>query len=148
MHLYDNSVSGNAYKVRLLLALLGLEYERTELSVVDRSNREDVLGSKNPALRMWGNSMCSPCSKTDSHCLRGVFVVLSPGAIVIRMPISRALQVLVCRASTSSPVIISQWTNIIILAPACARRFADSEVGHRRAWQRAVISAHRPTSRH
>jgi len=50
--LYDSAVSGNAYKVRLLLALLGIDYERTELSVIDRSNREEVLGGKNPALRI------------------------------------------------------------------------------------------------
>lgn len=38
MLLYDNAVSGNAYKVRLLLALLGIDYERVQLSVVDRRN--------------------------------------------------------------------------------------------------------------
>ena len=52
MRLYDNSVSGNAYKVRLLLAQLGIAYERIELSVIDRSNREEILGDKNPALRI------------------------------------------------------------------------------------------------
>lgn len=52
MLLYDNAVSGNAYKVRLLLALLDIDYERTQLSVIDRSNREEVLGGKNPALRI------------------------------------------------------------------------------------------------
>jgi glutathione S-transferase len=52
MLLYDNAVSGNAYKVRLLLGLLGIDYERVQLSVVDRSNREEVLGGKNPALRI------------------------------------------------------------------------------------------------
>jgi glutathione S-transferase len=50
--LYDSSVSGNCYKVRLLLAHLGLDYERRELSVSDRSNRPDVLGGLNPALRV------------------------------------------------------------------------------------------------
>jgi glutathione S-transferase len=50
--LYDSAVSGNCYKVRLLLAHLGLPYERRELSVVDRSNRSDVLGGLNPALRV------------------------------------------------------------------------------------------------
>ncbi|MGD8330936.1 MAG: glutathione S-transferase family protein [Acidobacteriota bacterium] len=50
--LYDNAVSGNAYKVRLMLAHLDLPYERIELSVTDRSNREEVLGDKNPALRI------------------------------------------------------------------------------------------------
>jgi glutathione S-transferase len=50
--LYDNPVSGNCYKVRLLLAYLAIPYERRELSVEDRSNREDVLGGLSPALRV------------------------------------------------------------------------------------------------
>jgi glutathione S-transferase len=50
--LYNNQVSGNCYKVRLLFAHLGIEYERRELSVVDRSDRADELGGLNPALRV------------------------------------------------------------------------------------------------
>jgi glutathione S-transferase len=50
--LYDNPVSGNCYKVRLLLAYLGIPYERRELSVEDRSNREEVLGGLSPAQRV------------------------------------------------------------------------------------------------
>ena len=52
MLLYNSQVSGNCYKVRLLFAHLGIEYEREELDVVDRSNRPDVLGGRNPALRV------------------------------------------------------------------------------------------------
>jgi glutathione S-transferase len=53
MLLYDSRVSGNCYKVRLLLAHLGLPYERVELDVVDRSNREEAIGrDRNPALRV------------------------------------------------------------------------------------------------
>ena len=52
MLLYDSAVSGNCYKVRLLLAHLALPYERRELSVTDRSNRPQVLGGLNPALRV------------------------------------------------------------------------------------------------
>jgi glutathione S-transferase len=52
MLLYDNDVSGNCYKVRLLLAHLGIDYERRHLDVVDRSNRPEVLGALNPALRV------------------------------------------------------------------------------------------------
>ena len=52
MVLYDSPVSGNCYKVRLLLAHLGLAYERHELDVVDRSNRPEALGGLNPALRV------------------------------------------------------------------------------------------------
>jgi glutathione S-transferase len=52
MLLYDSAVSGNCYKVRLLLAKLGIPFERRELSVFDRSDRPDVLGDLNPALRV------------------------------------------------------------------------------------------------
>ena len=52
MLLYDSAVSGNCYKVRLLLAHLGIPYERRELSVVDRSNRDEILGGLNPAQRV------------------------------------------------------------------------------------------------
>ena len=52
MLLYDNAVSGNCYKVRLLLAHLGIPYEKRDLSVTDRSNRKEVLGGLNPALRV------------------------------------------------------------------------------------------------
>jgi len=50
--LYNSPVSGNCYKVRLLLAHLGIPYEVRDLDVVDRSNRRDVLGGLNPALRV------------------------------------------------------------------------------------------------
>jgi glutathione S-transferase len=50
--LYDNPVSGNCYKVRLLLAHQGISYERRELSVEDRSNREEELGGLSPAQRV------------------------------------------------------------------------------------------------
>jgi glutathione S-transferase len=52
MLLYDNKVSGNCYKVRLLFSHLGKPYERRELSVTDRSNRPQVLGGMNPSLRV------------------------------------------------------------------------------------------------
>jgi glutathione S-transferase len=50
--LYDSPVSGNCYKVRLLFAHLGIEYERSGLDVADRSNRPEVLGGLNPSLRI------------------------------------------------------------------------------------------------
>ena len=52
MLLYENAASGNCYKVRLLFAHLGLEYERRSLDVIDRSDRPEVLGDLNPALRV------------------------------------------------------------------------------------------------
>ena len=52
MLLYDSPVSGNCYKVRLLLAHLGIPYERHTVDVVDRSGRRELLGELNPALRV------------------------------------------------------------------------------------------------
>jgi glutathione S-transferase len=52
MLLYDSPVSGNCYKVRLILAYRGLPYNRRGLSVSDRSDRGEVLGGLNPALRV------------------------------------------------------------------------------------------------
>ena len=52
MLLYNSPISGNCYKVRLLLAYLGIPYERRELDVVDRSNRAEVLGDLSPDLRV------------------------------------------------------------------------------------------------
>ena len=52
MLLYDSPVSGNCYKVRLLLAHLGIPYERQTVDVVDRSNRRELLGNLNPGLRV------------------------------------------------------------------------------------------------
>jgi glutathione S-transferase len=50
--LYNAQVSGNCYKVRLLLAQLGVDYERREIDVVDRSGRSGLLGEVNPALQV------------------------------------------------------------------------------------------------
>jgi len=52
MLLYNSAVSGNCYKVRVLLAHLGLEYEMADVSVVDRSGRKELLGELNPGLRV------------------------------------------------------------------------------------------------
>jgi glutathione S-transferase len=52
MLLYDSPVSGNCFKVRLLLAHLGIPYERQTMDVIDRSDRPQVLGGLNPALRV------------------------------------------------------------------------------------------------
>jgi glutathione S-transferase len=52
MLLYNSTVSGNCYKVRLLCAHLGMQLELVELDVVDRSNRPGLIGHLNPALRV------------------------------------------------------------------------------------------------
>ncbi len=50
--LYENAVSGNCHKVRLILALLGIGYETRSMSVTDHSDRVDVLGGLSPTLNV------------------------------------------------------------------------------------------------
>jgi glutathione S-transferase len=52
MLLYNSPVSGNCYKVRLLLTHLGIRFDKRDLDVVDRSNRREVLDGLNPDLRV------------------------------------------------------------------------------------------------
>jgi glutathione S-transferase len=48
MHLYDAMLSGNCYKVRLLLAQLGLSCRRTEVDVMSAAARPPELLAGNP----------------------------------------------------------------------------------------------------
>jgi glutathione S-transferase len=50
--LYNSPVSGNCYKVRLLLSQLDRPYEMVDVDVMDRSGRRELLGDLNPALRV------------------------------------------------------------------------------------------------
>jgi glutathione S-transferase len=48
MRLYDYAASGNCYKVRLLLALLGREYERVPVDIFAGETLTDAYGALNP----------------------------------------------------------------------------------------------------
>jgi glutathione S-transferase len=49
MRLYDYSASGNCYKARLLLALLGREYERVAIDIFAGDTLTDEFAELNPA---------------------------------------------------------------------------------------------------
>ncbi|MFI4988724.1 MAG: glutathione S-transferase family protein [Alphaproteobacteria bacterium] len=48
LRLYDSLVSGNAYKARLMLSVLGLPFERVELDVDRNETRSPAFLAKNP----------------------------------------------------------------------------------------------------
>src|SRR3954466_4877146 len=48
MRLYDYSASGNCFKVRLLLALLGMEYERVPVDIFAGDTLTDAYFALNP----------------------------------------------------------------------------------------------------
>jgi glutathione S-transferase len=49
--LYNSQISGNCYKVRLLLAHLDIPYEKRDVDVIDRSDPRDFLAGLNPVRR-------------------------------------------------------------------------------------------------
>jgi glutathione S-transferase len=52
LRLYDHFDSGNAYKVRLLLAQLGIPFERVELDILKGETRSPAFLAKNPNHRI------------------------------------------------------------------------------------------------
>ncbi len=48
MHLFDSMLSGNCYKVRLLLAQLGLSYRKTEIDVLSSDERPAEFLARHP----------------------------------------------------------------------------------------------------
>jgi glutathione S-transferase len=50
--LYNSPISGNCYKVRLLLAHLGVPYETREVDVVDRTQPREELSELSPTRRV------------------------------------------------------------------------------------------------
>ena len=50
VRLYDYGASANCYKVRLLLAELGIEYERVPVDIFAGETMTEEYGAKNPAL--------------------------------------------------------------------------------------------------
>jgi glutathione S-transferase len=65
---YNFAVSGNCYKVRLLLAHLGIDYETVAVSVVDHSNRKELLGIRARAAG-WRRSALSPMAPVRTNSI-------------------------------------------------------------------------------
>ena len=122
MLLYDSSVSGNCYKVRLVFAQLGLEYERRELSVVDRSNRMDVLGELNPALRVPTLILDDGRALAESHAITWYFAEGTPLVPEDRYERAKVLQWLFFEQYSHEPYIavVRFWVAIAKATPAQA----------------------------
>jgi glutathione S-transferase len=78
MLLYDSPVSGNCWKVRQLFAHLGIEYERREVSVTDRSGRRELLGELNPGLRVPTLVLDDGRSLAESNAITSYFAEGTP----------------------------------------------------------------------
>jgi glutathione S-transferase len=135
--LYDSAVSGNCYKVRLLLAQLGLPYERCDVDVVDRSGRRDLLGELNPGLRVPTLVLDDgrPLGESDA-----ILMYLGEGTPYVpedRYLRAQVLQWLFFEQYSHEPYIavVRFWST---LAPS---RPSDDEVEARREGGRAALAA-------
>jgi glutathione S-transferase len=143
MLLYDSSVSGNCYKVRLLFAHLGLPYERRECSVVDRSNRAEILGDLNPALRVPTLILDDGRPLAESHAIVWYFAEGSPYLPDERFERAKVLQWLCFEQYDLEPTIavVRFWVAFSDSPPA-----AEAIDERRRAGYRALDALERGLS--
>lgn len=133
MLLYDSSVSGNCYKVRQVLAHLGLPYERRELSVVDRSNRPDVLGDLNPALRVPTLILDDGRALAESHAITWYFAEGTPLVPEERFERAKVLQWLCFEQYDLEPTVavVRFWVEFSAASPPAAEIEAKRMAGVR-----------------
>jgi glutathione S-transferase len=135
--LYDSAVSGNCYKVRLLLAHLGLPFERVEVDVVDRSGRQELLGELNPGLRVPTLVLDDgrPLGESDA-----ILMYLAEGTPYVpedRYLRAQVLQWLFFEQYSHEPYIavVRYWLTV------AAARPPEGEIEARRAGGRAALAA-------
>jgi glutathione S-transferase len=136
-------VSGNCYKVRLLLAQLGIPYERRELSVVDRSNRPEVLGNLNPALRVPTLLLDDGRPLAESHAIIWYFADGTPFLPEDRYERAKVLQWLCFEQYDLEPTVavVRFWVAFSASPPPAAEIDAKRSAGLRAltALERALI---------
>src|SRR5947209_2068183 len=121
MVLYDNRISGNCYKVRLLFAHLGIDYERRELSVIDRSDRPDVLDGLNPGLRVPTLVLDDGRSLAESNAITFYFAEGTPYLPEDRFERAQVLQWLFFEQYSHEPYIaVARFWKIAAIEPPAA----------------------------
>jgi glutathione S-transferase len=137
MLLYNSQVSGNCYKVRLLLAQLGIAYDRHELSVVDRSNRAQLLGELNPGLRVPTIVLDDGRALGESNAIICYFATATPYLPDDRFEHAKVLQWLFFEQYSHEPYIavVRFWVNWAESPPPA------EEIGARRAGGYAALDA-------
>ena len=134
MLLYDSGVSGNCYKVRQLFAHLGIEYERREVDVIDRSGRLELLGALNPALRVPTLVFDDGRSMGESDAIMFYFAEGTPYLPEDRFERAQVLQWLFFEQYSHEPYIaVARFWAIAGITPSDADREAKVRGGDRRA---------------
>jgi glutathione S-transferase len=114
MLLYNAPVSGNCYKVRLLLAHLGIDYERHEVDVIDRSTRAELLGGVNPSLSVPTVVLDDGSPLAESNAILWYFSEGTPYMPEDRLARARVLQWLSFEQFSHQPylALVRYWLSI------------------------------------
>jgi glutathione S-transferase len=132
MLLYDSAVSGNCYKVRLLLAMQGIAYERHEVDVVDRSGRMDLLGKLNPALRVPTLVLDDGEALAESNAIACYLAEATPLLPADRLERARVLQWLFFEQYSHEPdiAVVRFWVCFAAERPSAAEIEARMRGGY------------------
>jgi glutathione S-transferase len=129
--LYDNDLSGNCYKVRLLFAHLGLDYERRPMDVFDRSDRPEILAELNPALRVPTLILDDGRSLAESNAIIFYFAEGTDYLPEDRYARAKVLQWLFFEQYNHEPnIAVARFWMLAGITPDETERRAKSEAGH------------------
>jgi glutathione S-transferase len=78
MRLYDYAASGNCYRVRLLLALLGRDYERVPVDIFAGETLTDAFAALNPARELPVLELDDGTVLTESNAILWFLAVSTP----------------------------------------------------------------------
>src|SRR5581483_1130847 len=122
-----------------LFAHLGIEYERRELSVTDRSNRLEVLGGLNPGLRVPTLVLDDGRSLAESNAITWYFSEGTPYLPEDRFERAQVLQWLFFEQYSHEPYIaVARFWSIAGITPS-----EEAATGKRRGGEAALAAMER-----
>ena len=135
-------MSGNCYKVGCCSRSSGIDYERRELDVVDRSDRAEVLGDLNPALRVPTLVLDDGRPLAESNAIIWYFAEGTPYLPEDRFERAKVLQWLFFEQYDHEPTIavVRFWVASPGITPAAAEIEARRRGGYARSRARAATS--------
>ena len=137
MHLFDNLDSGNGYKVRLLLAQLGLRYDWTELDIDAGATRTPEFLKRNPNGRIPTLELDDGTNLAESNAILWYLAEGSPFVPSDRLGRAQALQWMFFEQYSHEPFVATPRYIVKHLPADHARR---AELPERLAKGRAALA--------
>ena len=142
LRLYDSHLSGNGYKPRLLLAHLGLTYERIEIDILNGESRTPEFLARNP------NGCIPVLDLGDGTCIaesNAILFYLAEGSRFLppdRLSRALTLQWMFFEQYSHEPFIAvaRHWIQHMEMTPAQRAQLPDKQTGGRAAL--AVMENH------